>query len=129
MSAGNDVIFEEEALGKAYDSHLIARLWPYVAPYWIRVVITLGMVVPLFVLEIAPAWIVKTGLDRLFEDLGVQHAVSGQTPLDAWLDAPEGVSRSAAGPALAARLATELRSATIVGGERESESTSTAASI
>jgi ATP-binding cassette subfamily B protein len=56
---------EEEALGKAYDARLIRRLWPYVRPYWLQVVVTLLLVVPIFSLEIAPAWIIKTGIDRI----------------------------------------------------------------
>jgi len=56
---------EEEALGKAYDSHLMRRLWRYVAPYGWQVAATIGMVVPMFFLELAPAWIIKNGLDRV----------------------------------------------------------------
>ncbi|MFP6638953.1 MAG: ABC transporter transmembrane domain-containing protein, partial [Myxococcota bacterium] len=62
----SDVIYEEEALGKAYDSRLIALLWPYVSPYRWQVLATLLMVVPMFVVEIAPAWIIKEGLDYVF---------------------------------------------------------------
>ena len=60
-----DALHEEEALGKAYDLHLMARLWRYVAPYRWQVVVTLALTAPLFVLELAPAWIIKTGLDRV----------------------------------------------------------------
>jgi len=59
-----DSIHEEEALGKAIDRQLVRRLWPFVAPYRGHVVATLLIVVPLFALEVAPAWIVKKGLDR-----------------------------------------------------------------
>ncbi len=45
----------EEALGKAYDAHLMRRLWRYVAPYGWQVATTLAMVVPMFLLELAPA--------------------------------------------------------------------------
>jgi ABC-type transport system involved in Fe-S cluster assembly fused permease/ATPase subunit len=38
MSAA-DMLHEEEALGRAVDSRLLAGLWPYVAPYkWLVVV-------------------------------------------------------------------------------------------
>ena len=60
--------YDEEALGKAYDSRLIARLWRYVAPYKRLVLLTLFMVPVLFFIELAPAWIVKTGLDHVFVD-------------------------------------------------------------
>jgi ABC-type multidrug transport system fused ATPase/permease subunit len=57
---------EEEALGKAYDARLMGRLWRgYVRPYGWQVALTLALVVPTFLLELAPAWIVKTGLDRV----------------------------------------------------------------
>jgi ABC-type multidrug transport system fused ATPase/permease subunit len=56
---------EEEALGKAYDARLLARLWRYVAPYRLQVAATIALTVPLFVLELAPAWIIKNGLDRV----------------------------------------------------------------
>jgi ATP-binding cassette subfamily B protein len=55
---------EEENLGKAYDLRILKRLWRYVAPYRWQVVGTLVLVAPLFLLEIAPAWIIKVGLDR-----------------------------------------------------------------
>ena len=54
---------EEEALGKAYDARLLGRLWGYVRPYGWQVALTLFLVFPIFVIEIVPAWIVKTGLD------------------------------------------------------------------
>jgi ATP-binding cassette subfamily B multidrug efflux pump len=61
----HDPIFEEEALGKAYDAHLVRRLWPYVRPYWRQVAATLVLAGPLFVAELAPAWIIKVGLDSV----------------------------------------------------------------
>jgi ATP-binding cassette subfamily B protein len=62
----SDVFHEEEALGNVYDTRLIRRLWAYVAPYRWQVALTLGMVLPLFVLELAPGWVIKTGLDRAY---------------------------------------------------------------
>jgi ATP-binding cassette subfamily B multidrug efflux pump len=55
---------EEENLGKAYDWRILKRLWRYVAPYRLQVLGTLALVAPLFLVELAPAWIIKTGLDR-----------------------------------------------------------------
>jgi ATP-binding cassette subfamily B multidrug efflux pump len=60
-----DVLHEEEVLGKAYDGRLMGRLWRWVAPYRGQVAATLLLTAPMFVLELAPAWIVKTGLDRV----------------------------------------------------------------
>jgi ATP-binding cassette subfamily B multidrug efflux pump len=83
-AAPQDVLQEEEALGRAYDAHLMARLWRWVAPYRWQVVATLLLTAPMFVLELAPAWLVKTGLDR------VQGQAAPQGPA-AWLDPPGGL--------------------------------------
>jgi ATP-binding cassette subfamily B protein len=63
--SGLELILEEEALGKALDRALLLRLWRHVNPYRWQVVATLVLVAPLFLFEVAPAWILKTGLDRL----------------------------------------------------------------
>ena len=53
-----DAMHEEEELGKAYDAQLMLRLWHYVKPYRSQVVLTLALVFPIFLMEIAPAWII-----------------------------------------------------------------------
>ena len=78
---------EDEALGKAYDARLLRRLWRYVAPYRLQVVATLLLTAPLFVLELAPAWIIKNGLDRV---LG-QGASSAHTGFALLLDPRFGI--------------------------------------
>ncbi|MCX5738792.1 MAG: ABC transporter ATP-binding protein, partial [Proteobacteria bacterium] len=72
---------EEEALGKAYDSHLMRRLWRYVSPYGWQVAATLAMVVPMFVLELAPAWIIKNGLDRVVGPASGAASVAPHQPM------------------------------------------------
>ncbi len=68
MSAGGtpirEALFEEEAQGPAYDAHLSRRLWHYVAPYRAQVLVTVLMLFPLMFFELAPAWIIKTGIDH-----------------------------------------------------------------
>jgi ATP-binding cassette subfamily B multidrug efflux pump len=86
MSAA--LIHEEEALGRVYDRRLVGRLWRYVSPYRGQVVLTLLMVVPLFAVELAPAWIIKTGLDRAMGSVVDTRLAA----LEAWLDPPRGVS-------------------------------------
>jgi ABC-type multidrug transport system fused ATPase/permease subunit len=91
-----DALFEEEALGRAYDARLARRLWHYVAPYRGQVLFTVLMLFPLLVFELAPAWIIKTGIDRVI----VPH-VTGAAPDPAWsgagavaaswLEAPAGI--------------------------------------
>jgi ABC-type multidrug transport system fused ATPase/permease subunit len=92
VSAPGDAIHDEEALGKAYDGKLLARLWPYVRPYWPLVLVTLGLVVPLFFLELAPAWIIRHGIDRVFGGFGDAHSVQGPAWLASWLAPPAGFS-------------------------------------
>lgn len=98
--------FAEDELGKAYDTRLLLRLWPYVLPFWRQVALTLLLFVPIFALELAPAWIVKTGIDRVVEEAGLEPAGGalgesvdttlsrfGETvdeTLSAVLEAPEG---------------------------------------
>jgi ATP-binding cassette subfamily B protein len=65
VSEALEAMHEEEALGKAYDVRLMLRLWRWVAPYRWQVGATLGLIVPSFVIELAPAWIIKTGLDTV----------------------------------------------------------------
>ena len=69
-------LFEDEALGRAYDARLMARLWHYVAPYRLQVATTLLFVVPLLLFDLAPAWIVKAGLDRV-----IVPAATGVAPV------------------------------------------------
>jgi ATP-binding cassette subfamily B multidrug efflux pump len=63
-ASARDALFEEEVLGKAYDARLARRLWQYVAPYRAQVLFTVLMLFPLIFFELAPAWIIKTGIDR-----------------------------------------------------------------
>jgi ATP-binding cassette subfamily B protein len=79
---------EDEALGKAYDARLLARLWSYVAPYRLQVLATILVTIPSFGLELAPAWIIKNGLDRL-DPNAAPHAASFGSAL---LDPPHGIS-------------------------------------
>ena len=57
---------EEEALGKAYDSHLMRRLLRYMAPYKWWVVLALGLVAIVTPLELAPPLLFKNAIDRYF---------------------------------------------------------------
>ena len=65
--------FDEEALGKAYDIRLLLRLWPYIRPYWRQIVLTLLLFLPIFSLELAPAWIVKSGIDQVLDRVGAER--------------------------------------------------------
>ncbi|MCG8589763.1 MAG: ABC transporter ATP-binding protein/permease [Proteobacteria bacterium] len=84
MSASATVGVEEEALGKAYDARLIRRLWHWIKPYWTQVALTILLVGPLFLVELAPAWVVKSGLE-LFFGAGAEREPGW---LDRWLMPP-----------------------------------------
>jgi ATP-binding cassette subfamily B protein len=85
------MLHEEEALGRAVDSRLLARLWRFVAPYKWQMVLTILMVFPLFLLELAPAWIVGTGLDRLIAPADESSLAVWETPFTGLLHAPPGI--------------------------------------
>ncbi|HKW31811.1 MAG TPA: ABC transporter ATP-binding protein [Candidatus Acidoferrum sp.] len=57
---------EEEALGKAYDSHLMRRLLQYMKPYRWRVALALALVAVVTPLELAPPWIFQKAIDNNF---------------------------------------------------------------
>jgi ABC-type multidrug transport system fused ATPase/permease subunit len=81
-AAIGEELFEEEALGKAYDTRLLRRLWRYVAPYRVQVLVTSLMLFPLLLFEIAPAWIIKTGIDR-----EIVPRITAEAPVTGYPDA------------------------------------------
>ena len=92
-----EAMHEEEALGKAVDTRLIARLWLYVRPYGWQVALTLLLVFPMFAVDIAPAWIIKTGLDQVILEEppseGPPSALERTlAPLVRFLEAPAGIA-------------------------------------
>ena len=91
-----EAMHEEEALGKAYDRQLMIRLWHWVSPYRWQVALTLFMVFPIFAIEIAPAWIIKTGLDRVMLPTALSDVPPGVfermlEPIIGILNPPEGM--------------------------------------
>jgi len=57
-------IHEEEALGKAYDSHLLRRLLEYLRPYRWRVILALAFVAIVTPLELAPPKLFQIAIDK-----------------------------------------------------------------
>ncbi|MGA2429916.1 MAG: ABC transporter ATP-binding protein [Candidatus Acidiferrum sp.] len=57
-------IHEEEALGKAYDAHLLRRLLQYLRPYRWRVLLALALVAIVTPLELAPPKLFQIAIDR-----------------------------------------------------------------
>ncbi|HEY6943707.1 MAG TPA: ABC transporter ATP-binding protein [Candidatus Acidoferrum sp.] len=67
-------LHEEEALGKAYDSHLMRRLLRYMKPYRWHVVFALALVAIVTPLELAPPAIFQKAIDGYFVP-AMHHAV------------------------------------------------------
>ena len=70
-------IHEEEALGKAYDSHLMKRLLEYMRPYKWRVIFALALVAVVTPLELAPPALFGKAIDKYLVP-GAGHHVSLQ---------------------------------------------------
>jgi ATP-binding cassette, subfamily B, multidrug efflux pump len=68
-------VHEEEALGKAYDAHLMRRLMEYMRPYKWRVVFALALTLAVTPLELAPPKLFQIALDRYLVPAG--HHVIG----------------------------------------------------
>ena len=64
MSTGSQ--HEEEALGKAYDSHLMRRLLAYMAPYKWGVAFALALTIVVTALELAPPLLFQQAIDKFF---------------------------------------------------------------
>jgi ATP-binding cassette, subfamily B, multidrug efflux pump len=67
-------IHEEEALGKAYDSHLLRRLLQYLRPYGWRVLLALALVAIVTPLELAPPKLFQVAIDKYLVP-GMNHAI------------------------------------------------------
>ncbi len=65
-------IHEEEALGKAYDSHLLKRLLEYLRPYRWRVILALAFVAIVTPLELAPPKLFQIAIDKYLVP-GMRH--------------------------------------------------------
>jgi len=73
-----DFYFEEEVMGKAYDSKLMRRLIQYIKPYWKLFVLTLTLAFVITGLELALPLITKTVIDEyLSVSLPFEEAFAG----------------------------------------------------
>ena len=55
--------FEEDQLGKPYDLRLLRRLFPYVRPYSLLFLISIGLVTAITVLDLALPYLTKVAID------------------------------------------------------------------
>jgi len=67
-------IHDEEALGKAYDSHLLKRLLEYLRPYRWRVILALAFVAVVTPLELAPPKLFQIAIDKYLVP-GMRHQI------------------------------------------------------
>jgi len=56
--------FEEDQLGKPYDIRLLKRLFPYVRPYTLLFLLSIGLVMAITVLDLALPYLTKVAIDR-----------------------------------------------------------------
>ena len=56
--------FEEDQLGKPYDLRLLKRLFPYVRPYNLLFLLSIGLVTAITVLDLALPYLTKVAIDR-----------------------------------------------------------------
>ena len=56
--------FEEDQLGKPYDLKLLKRLFPYVRPYSLLFVVSIGLVTAITALDLALPYLTKVAIDR-----------------------------------------------------------------
>jgi ATP-binding cassette subfamily B protein len=82
MSAS--AVHDEQSLGKAYDARLLLRLWPFLRPYKRIFALDLLLFAPLFVLELAPAWIIMHGLDEVFGGGALGEPASSSIAVAEW---------------------------------------------
>jgi len=54
---------EEEALGKAYDAYLVKRLWTYIRPYRMRIVVSLLLMLLISALQLLRPFLIKIAID------------------------------------------------------------------
>jgi ATP-binding cassette subfamily B multidrug efflux pump len=63
--------FEEDQLGKPYDLGLLHRLYPYIRPYKVWFVLSIGLVTAITVLDLALPYLTKVAIDRyIVQDMG-----------------------------------------------------------
>ncbi|UCG81216.1 MAG: ABC transporter ATP-binding protein [Desulfobacterales bacterium] len=56
--------FEEDQLGKPYDLRLLGKLFPYVRPYGLLFLVSIGLVTAITVLDLTLPYLTKVAIDR-----------------------------------------------------------------
>jgi ABC-type multidrug transport system fused ATPase/permease subunit len=108
---------DEDVLGKVLDRRLVARLWPFMAPYKRLLVVAIALILPHALIEAAPGFLIGVGLNLL----AGAHPAEGLRGL-AGLASVDWLARLVAPPAWAPALvwlALLLLAAAIVGAAVE----------
>jgi len=71
--------FEEDQLGKPYDLRLFRRLFPYVRPYSLLFLVSIGLVTAITVLDLALPYLTKVAIDRyIVQDISDEKPEASQ---------------------------------------------------
>ncbi len=71
--------FEEDQLGKPYDLGLLKRLFPYVRPYSLLFLLSIGLVTAITVLDLALPYLTKVAIDRyIVQDISDEKPEASQ---------------------------------------------------
>lgn len=71
--------FEEDQLGKPYDLRLLRRLFPYVRPYGLLFLLSIGLVTAITVLDLTLPYLTKVAIDRyIVQDIADENREASQ---------------------------------------------------
>ncbi len=71
--------FEEDQLGKPYDLRLLRRLFPYVRPYRLLFLLSIGLVTAITVLDLTLPYLTKVAIDRyIVQDIADENREASQ---------------------------------------------------
>ena len=71
--------FEEDQLGKPYDLRLLRRLFPYVRPYGLLFLVSIGLVTAITVLDLTLPYLTKVAIDRyIVQDIADENREASQ---------------------------------------------------
>jgi ABC-type multidrug transport system fused ATPase/permease subunit len=70
INGGTDTYFEEDKVGKIYDSIIMKWLWSYIKPYWKVIILNFFMLILLTGFHLSLPFLYKIGIDRYISPTG-----------------------------------------------------------
>jgi ABC-type multidrug transport system fused ATPase/permease subunit len=70
INGGTDTYFEEDKVGKIYDSTIMKWLWSYIKPYWKVIILNFFMLILLTGFHLSLPFLYKIGIDRYISPTG-----------------------------------------------------------